>query len=960
MANTIRPYTGDGTTVLYPVDFDLGYIRKAFVYVYLEGDDFTSQIGYTYINDAQIQLNTPVAAGVKFNIRRVVERHSIVNDYEDGAAMHEENLDDSFKQAVMIIEEIQDGYTNPTGGNQFEDDLNMLGNKITNMGNPVADGDAVNLAYLKQYVLDEQAGFDFVNRAESAAVSAEEDAASVGILYSDFQDDYMGNGPVFPTPRKEGSLFYYDGPNFTQGLYISYTSFNDQYTGTYNLISGVGPQGATGAEGIQGTAGVKGDQGITGPAGIQGQQGIQGAIGATGAAGIQGETGAQGPQGPQGVVGEDGPIGPVGVTGAEGPTGPQGIQGVIGPNGVQGDLGPQGATGPTGPQGIQGVQGEIGPDGPIGPRGNQGVEGAQGPTGQTGEQGQSGAVGLTGATGPQGVQGITGAIGPQGEIGNLGPEGPLGPQGIQGNVGPTGPAGNDGQSFAIDETGTLAQRTAFDAEAQDFVYYATDYSVTANEDPNQHRWTGDGTTVSYVIPFVPDGPQSLVVLVGGVPQGVDNYTINITGNDEIYTLVFDTAPFAGANIIVREFSIATGYGAIFIKMSATSGDWSDAIPFGRGPRGDAGPTGNAGATGPQGAIGPQGSTGPIGPQGLAGVQGIVGPQGPTGDTGPTGNAGIQGPTGDTGIAGVQGLQGDTGSTGATGGQGPIGAVGPQGATGDVGPQGAVGATGITGARGATGPQGATGNQGSTGPEGPTGPQGSAGIVGPQGAQGDIGPQGQQGNTGDRGPVGIQGAEGERGPLGGQGPQGNNGATGPQGPQGAKGATGARGDQGSTGPTGAKGATGDAGATGPTGNAGANGRSSSGALLTRPQVVIPYGSTTTHTIYTFNITVAQAFDRQIAISDIRMFASSVGGSVFPKVEATLVNSDGSGGYALLDWYFTPLTNAEGYVNVTKNYILLKAGVTGVVTIKCKNTASTSALTFGTRLLVELIPVSLEIS
>ena len=136
MANTIRPYTGDGTTVLYNIDFDLGYIRRAHIYVYLAGNIYTNEIAYTYINDTQIQINTPVANDVVFNIRRVVPRNSVVNNYEDGAALHEDNLDDSFKQAVMILEEIQDGYIDPEGVFSVLANLDMNGFSILNLPFP--------------------------------------------------------------------------------------------------------------------------------------------------------------------------------------------------------------------------------------------------------------------------------------------------------------------------------------------------------------------------------------------------------------------------------------------------------------------------------------------------------------------------------------------------------------------------------------------------------------------------------------------------------------------------------------------------------------------------------------------------------------------------------------------------------------------------------------------------------
>jgi hypothetical protein len=154
MANTIRPYTGDGTTVLYPVDFDLGYIRKSHIYVYLEGNDYAVQLGYTYISDVQIQLVTPVASGTVFNIRRVVPRDSLVNDYEDGAALHEGNLDNSFKQALMIQEELSDGFANLDGSFNVLSDIDLKDTfKGINSVDPVNAGDLVTLRYLQTIFL---------------------------------------------------------------------------------------------------------------------------------------------------------------------------------------------------------------------------------------------------------------------------------------------------------------------------------------------------------------------------------------------------------------------------------------------------------------------------------------------------------------------------------------------------------------------------------------------------------------------------------------------------------------------------------------------------------------------------------------------------------------------------------------------------------------------------------------
>ena len=613
---TRRTKKGDGTQTVYDVDFDLGYLRKEFVYVY-QGDDYKNQISYSWISSTQIVLDSPPALDEEFYIRRVIPRDEPVNDFENGAILHESNIDDSFLQSIMILQEMQDGWFNPDGTSDISGNLDMnkfhIYNCVTDEdledGEEPDDFTVVNVRYAKR-ISGSQAEY-WAGIAETYALETEQNAELVETLTEQWRRDYQGNGPNFPTTSLyEGTLFYYDGPKYTQGLYIWYSAQEELDTGPWKLVSGPGPQGPEGAQGIQGTPGVKGDQGIEGPQGIQGQQGLQGPIGDTG------------------------------------------------------DTGPKGETGATGPQGIQGVQGE---------KGEQGVQGQTGPDG------------------PQGIQG------------------PQGPQGIQGE------AGKDGSSFAINQAGLLEDRDDYDDEPTGFSYYATDFSVRNSEVARMDRFTGDGSTTEYTLSFTPDGAQSLLVSVGGVTQGSDNYTVH--EENDTYTVTMLSTPVLGASIMIRELSIATGYGAIYYKMSDASGDWSDPIPFGKGPRGDQGPIGPQGLTGAQGPVGDQGADGIQGPQGQPGIPGAVGPQGPTGDVGPQGGKGDTGDRGPTGIQGPEGARGATGAQGPQGNTGATGPQGPEGPRGEKGPRGDQGATGPTGAPGLPGARGETGEKGASGADG---------------------------------------------------------------------------------------------------------------------------------------------------------------------------------------------------------------------------------------------------
>ena len=137
MALTRLDHTGDGVRTVYDLTFALGYLKEEDIFVSLDSNDFTDQLSYSFLNSTQIVLDAPVDAGTAFNIRRVVDRTKPVNDYEEGAILRESNLDDSFVQSLMILQEIEDGYmtTAPTWVVQsltMADDLDMAGFSINN------------------------------------------------------------------------------------------------------------------------------------------------------------------------------------------------------------------------------------------------------------------------------------------------------------------------------------------------------------------------------------------------------------------------------------------------------------------------------------------------------------------------------------------------------------------------------------------------------------------------------------------------------------------------------------------------------------------------------------------------------------------------------------------------------------------------------------------------------------
>ncbi|ASL24424.2 putative long tail fiber protein [Alteromonas phage vB_AspP-H4/4] len=142
MANTFNTFEGNGLRTVFPVDFSLGYLRRDDIKVYTGAHtEFNENaLSFVWLSDTQIELEVPVELGTEFFIRRIVERDKAINDYEEGAILRESNLDASFAQALMILEELADGFFDPLNDTGFggtgtytpTEDLDMNGFNILN------------------------------------------------------------------------------------------------------------------------------------------------------------------------------------------------------------------------------------------------------------------------------------------------------------------------------------------------------------------------------------------------------------------------------------------------------------------------------------------------------------------------------------------------------------------------------------------------------------------------------------------------------------------------------------------------------------------------------------------------------------------------------------------------------------------------------------------------------------
>lgn len=311
MALSRKLYIGDGVTSYFTIPFD--YLNKDHVKVYVEEHLVVPE----NIDTGVVYLSTPPASGEVVRIERETPSDQREVVFSNTSLLNKGSLDVAFLQIYFLVQEAYDQVSD-TIQKDYKGEWNALGTRITNIGYPQEDTDAITKRYLLEIYLPLMQSY---LQAQADGVAAE--AARIA---QELVDQFQRLSVVMhPLPTGE----------------IGYGTYDDA-TGVLSVYIPAGPLGPMGPEGPMG---VRGEQGIQGPQGPPGPQGIQG---------MQGPEGSDGPRGPQGVMGPQGPVGERGPKGEQGPVGPMGPQGLIGPQGPQGDQGdpgPLGAQGPKGPIG---------------------------------------------------------------------------------------------------------------------------------------------------------------------------------------------------------------------------------------------------------------------------------------------------------------------------------------------------------------------------------------------------------------------------------------------------------------------------------------------------------------------------------------------------------------------------------------------------------------------------------
>lgn len=147
MAYSIQTAVSDGT--LEVLDLSIKYMDKSHIFVYV--DDVLvdgSAYSYVWLTDTRIQVVPAVANGSTIKVIRKTLTDEMWHEFSKGARFSTTSMDENFEQLLFLAQEYSEGiYVS-----DFYTDVDIHLKRILNLGDPINDGDAVNLKTLKEYL----------------------------------------------------------------------------------------------------------------------------------------------------------------------------------------------------------------------------------------------------------------------------------------------------------------------------------------------------------------------------------------------------------------------------------------------------------------------------------------------------------------------------------------------------------------------------------------------------------------------------------------------------------------------------------------------------------------------------------------------------------------------------------------------------------------------------------------
>jgi hypothetical protein len=170
MAITSNTYTGNGSNKLFSITFP--YLETTDVDVYLNNVLQTITTQYTFANATTIEFVTAPANGAVVLLDRSTDDAALQATFFPGSSIKAADLNADFDQTLYVVQEINNKavklndplYANKTyidaadalkvnkAGDTMSGNLAMGGNKVTGLGTPSANADAVTKSYVDGYI----------------------------------------------------------------------------------------------------------------------------------------------------------------------------------------------------------------------------------------------------------------------------------------------------------------------------------------------------------------------------------------------------------------------------------------------------------------------------------------------------------------------------------------------------------------------------------------------------------------------------------------------------------------------------------------------------------------------------------------------------------------------------------------------------------------------------------------
>ena len=135
-------YTADGNTTKYSIDFE--YLKESDVKVSLDGAETTA---FTLANATTVNLNSIPNAGVTVRVFRTTDNEELESRFFAGSAIRAADLNKNFEQTLFSVQEVLARFIDRTQA-IFQNNVDLGGFKIVNLGDGTDPGDAVNKSQL--------------------------------------------------------------------------------------------------------------------------------------------------------------------------------------------------------------------------------------------------------------------------------------------------------------------------------------------------------------------------------------------------------------------------------------------------------------------------------------------------------------------------------------------------------------------------------------------------------------------------------------------------------------------------------------------------------------------------------------------------------------------------------------------------------------------------------------------